>query len=380
MNEVNTVYNFSSTGMLQQVLKPLRKLQEDLTLEKIMPDGRVFEPVKVFEEGEYVTSSRNGKLVKFKATKERMETWVKNAYRDVPFNIDHQKESISEIGWLRAASSNTYVDMDPNTGKYALYTQPEFTQAAFDNYISRGRYRDFSLEIDPDNECITGIALTNYPRLKTLTQMSELADMDVDNRDIVVDAKDAATDVVIIPQPVETETVKEETMTDELKAQVEQEIKASVEAQLKSEMEAKYAAEFSIMKQELEAMKLAKQQEQANALRAAKVLEMTKKVDRLILDEDGKSVLPAGVKDKAIELFCHLADQDEVLVFSEGTETKVSATDLLVDILEAQAKFSEVMQNSPLSNGTVIDPKLDEDVRPGVADALRKIYQRQIQQ
>lgn len=381
MDTTNTIYNFNATGMLQQVLKPLRKLQEDTTLEKIMPDGKVFEPIKVFEEGEYVTSSRNGKLVKFKATKERMEKWVKNAYRDVPFNLDHQKESISEIGWLRAASSKTYVDVDPATGKHALYTQPEFTQAAYDNFIARGRYRDFSLEIDPDSECITGIALTNYPRLKTLTQMSELADLDNPHTEVpTVAVVEEETTTETVEQPLES-TKEETTMTDEMKAQLELELKEKLEAELKAE----YDAKFSSIQAELETMRKAKEVEEANAKRAALVLEMSKKVDKLILSDDGKSILPAGIKDKAVELFCHIADADEVVMFSttadgEQEEVKVSATDLLLEILEAQAKFSTVMQDSPLSNGTRIDPNLDEDTRPGVSEALRKIYQRQVVQ
>lgn len=367
MSDVNPVYNFSKTGDFHQVLKPLRKLNEDTVIEKIMPDGKVFEPIKVFEEGEYVTSSRNGKMVKFKATKERMEKWVSNAYRDVPFNLDHQKESISEIGWLRSASSNTYVSKDETTGKYALYTQPEFTQEAYDKYIARGRYRDVSLEIDPDNDYITGIALTNYPRLKTLTQMSELADLDKPMSSTEDHKPTTVIEVEIIPEDVKMSVNPEE-------------LKAQIEADLKTQ----YEAEFSTLRAELEALKVAKAKEEENAKRSALILEMSKKVDKLVLSDEGQSIIPAGVRKQAIELFCHLADQDEVVLFSEtGEETKASAIDLLTEILEAQVKFSEVMNRSPLNNNTDVSRKVNaaaDDERPGVADALRKIYQKAVVQ
>lgn len=369
MNDINPVYNFSKTGDFHQNLKSLKKLNEDIVTEKIMPDGKVFEPIKVFEEGEYVTSSRNGKMVKFKATKERMEKWVTNSYRDVPFNLDHQKESISEIGWLRTASGNTYVDIDEKTGKYALYTQPEFTQEAYDKYIARARYRDVSLEIDPDNDFITGIALTNYPRLKTLTQMSELSDLDrpASVQDDGTATKPTTVVVEIVQKDVE---MTEPVITEDIK---------TAEVDLK----AQYEAEFSVLRAEIAALKEAKEKAAADALRNATILEMSKKVDKLILSEDGKSIIPAGVRAQAIELFCHLADKDEVVLFSEtGDEVKTSATDLLTQILEAQVKFSEVMQRSPLDNGTNIDAKLDADEgeRPGVAEALRKIYQKAVVQ
>lgn len=364
-DDINLVYNFSKTGNLNQELKSLKKLNEDITTEKIMPDGKVFDPIKVFEEGEYVTASRNGKMVKFKATKERMEKWVSNSYRDVPFNLDHQKESISEIGWLRTASGNTYVGIDEKTGKYALYTQPEFTQEAYDKYIARARYRDVSLEIDPDNDYITGIALTNYPRLKTLTQMSELSDLDRPTQD-----SQPTTVVVEIVQ--KDEKMPETEIVEVVKTEdVEQKLKAQ------------YEAEFSVLREEIAALKLAKAKEEENAKRSAMILEMSKKVDKLILGEDGTSVIPTGVRAQAIELFCHLADKDEVVLFSEtGDEIKTSATDLLTQILEAQVKFSEVMQRSPLDNGTNIEAKVDADEgeRPGVADALRKIYQKAVVQ
>ena len=391
---------------LKEVSRPIVALQEDTLSTKLMPDGRVFKPIKVFTEGTYVSTTRSGKPIELVVTKERMERWVKNTIRDIPFNFDHKREpGPNNLGWLRTRTGQAYVAPDPETGKYALYAQPEFTEQLY-SLISNGRYRDVSLEIDTQDDVLVGIAVTNYPRVKTLTQMSEIlpeeevkkqeAD-EIKNLNIdmsfkawvsnfseedeeafkikvqealsTVSTEMKASDAVeVIDSTTEivdnAEKVKEDIVTDQERLELEAKL-AEMEAKF-SELQAKAAM--------LEAEKAANERK---AKRAQLVLDMSQKADKLILSEKGESFIPAGSREDVIELFCYLAEHNDDVLFSDmGEEKQINPVDLFERILSSIAKFSDVMTRTEHTQRVNVSDETQEDER--IREQLRALYANKI--
>lgn len=393
MDDLNLMFS-AINGGYQEFSASVKNLNEDGNTEKIMPDGKVLQPIKVFKEGTYASITRSGKPIQLVVTKERMEKWLANTRRDVPFNEDHNRiAGPNNLGWLRVRTGAAYVAMDPEDGKWALYAQPELTENLY-GMVKNGRYRDVSLEIDTSDDLLVGIAVTNYPRVKTLTQMSELAPehdpkaMPDSVNERVVEAlfnNDSFVnklEAVFSKSPTikTTEEVKENKVDIEaVKAEFEAKL-AAMQTSLDAAQKDKDAELKKIQAQaeaaQVELDKLRKEKELAEwqAKRAKTILGFSEKVDKLVLNEKGESVIPAGLRDDVVELFAFLSDHNEQALFSELEEDKqVSPVDLLERIFTGLAKFHDVMTRTPADNGAApIDPEADVD--NGYADTLRNLF------
>lgn len=370
------------------------KLKENDATSRIMPDGKVLEPIKVFKEGKYASVTRSGKPIELVVTKERMEKWLANTRRDVPFNEDHNRiAGPNNLGWLRIRSGSSYVAMDPEDGKWALYAQPELTENLY-GLVSNGRYRDVSLEIDTADDLIVGIAVTNYPRVKTLTQMSELAP-EHDTKamptsiNVIVDALFSEETFVNKLESVLTknQVIKDKPKENLMDLEVIKAEFATQLADLKASMEANQDAknkELEVIKAQAESAqaeleKLRKEKEAAEwqAKRARTILGFSEMVDKMILNDKGETLIPPAVRDDVIELFCHLADSNEVLLFSELEEEKqVTPVALLERVLSNIAKFSDIMSRTvPKGNGAA-DVEDDKPADDGYGETLRELFRR----
>lgn len=260
----------------------------DDTLTPHLTGARVLAPVMVFKEGDYVTLRRNGIAVPFKADKDRMERWLQNTVRDSAINYDHHRtEGPNETGWLRIATGKSYVAPDPRDGKMALWAQPELGEQAL-NFVQTGQYRDMSIEIDPETESIVGLALTNHPKVKNITQFSE-------------------GEHVTVPK---TEPDKTETP-----AAV---IDPVAFADLQTRLEAAEAA-LSAERARREAEVALAEADAAKARLDARKAEFSDWVQtNLIKDADGLSAVPVGAKDQLVELMLFMDGAgSDVLLFSE---------------------------------------------------------------
>lgn len=395
---------------LREVSRPIVALQEDTLSPKLMPDGRVFKPIKVFTEGTYVSTTRSGKPIELVVTKERMEKWVKNTLRDIPFNFDHKREpGPNNLGWLRTRTGQAYVAPDPETGKYALYAQPEFTEQLY-SLVSNGRYRDVSLEIDTSDDVLVGIAVTNYPRVKTLTQMSEILpeeevkkqeaeemkeiekiekmekiknlNIDMSFKELVSNFSEEDEEAFKLKVQEALGTVSTEGVdsTIEVVDNAEEVKEDIVTEQERLEMEAKLAemeAKFSELQAKAAMLEAEKAANERKAKRAQLVLDMSQKADKLILSEKGESFIPAGSREDVIELFCYLAEHNDEVLFSDmGEEKQINPVDLFERILSSIARFSDVMTRTEHTQRVNVNAETQEDER--IREQLRAMYANKI--
>lgn len=158
-------------------------------------------------------------------------------------------------------------------------------------------------------------------------------------------------------------------------------------AELKGTMESAQAVkdeELKTIKAQAEAAqteleKLRKEKELAEwqAKRAKTILGFSEMVDKMILNEKGETLIPPAIREDVVELFCHLADNNEVALFSDLEEDKqVTPVALLERILTSIAKFSDIMTRTvPVGNGAAdIDP--EKEVDSGYGDTLRDLFRR----
>ena len=391
MDDLNILFSSLGTGF-KETIKPLRSLEIDDSKPTLMPDGKLLQPIKVFSEGEYASITRSGKPVKLVVTKERMEKWLSNTRRDVPFNEDHNRVAgPNNFGWLRVRTGSAYVAMDPEDGKWALYAQPELTESLY-SMVKNGRYRDVSLEIDTTDDLLVGIAVTNYPRVKTLTQMSELAaehdpkampanvneqvvNLLFDNTNFVNKLEAIFSKTVIKNKPEEN-LMDLETMKAEFEAKLA-EMQLQVESVNKSKDEELAAVKAQAEAVQAELLKIQKEKELAEwqAKRAKTILGFSEKVSNLVLNDKGESMIPAGIQDDVVELFAFLADRNEELLFSELEEEKqVNPVDLFERILTGVAKFNDIMHKTPTTNGAA-DIEVDEPATD-YGDTLRALFRK----
>lgn len=364
MEDINILFSNLSDGF-QETIKPIRSLDLDTSNATLMPDGKLLRPIKVFSEGEYASITRSGKPVKLVVTKERMEKWLQNTRRDVPFNEDHTRVAgPNNLGWLRVRTGSAYVAIDPEDGKWGLYAQPELTENLY-NQVQSGRYRDVSLEIDTAEDLLVGIAVTNYPRVKTLTQMSELAEepKPTNNVNVVVDTlfgNDnfiSKLEAIFGDQAIKNKTQENTMDLETMKADFEAKL-AAMQTQLDETEKAKEAELATIKAQAEEAQaelaRITKEKELAEwqAHRAKTILGFSEKVSSLVLNEKGESLIPAGVQEDVVELFAFLADHNEQALFSDlDAEKQINPVDLFERIVTSIAKFNDIMYKVPALNG-----------------------------
>lgn len=319
-----------------------KAIRFDESIPPQLEGAKVLSPVMVFKEGDYVTLRRNGTPVPFKADRNRMEAWLRNTLRDSPVNYDHKRtDGPNTTGWLRVSTGNAYLETDPRDGKLALWAQPELGEEAL-GHVQAGRYRDMSIEIDPQTETIVGLALTNYPRVKNITQFSEGEDMPVDE----TPKTEPVVETTEVPAGPSTEEF------NELKG-----LLAEAQALLKQQAE-KAAADLAAA--EAEAAKLRKE---------AQTAEFSEWVQsNLILDADGNSAIPVAKKDAVVELMLFAANADEgTMLFSE-TENAASPLDTLKDLLGAITKTQLVGEAAPAG----LAPKVPEAEAFGLVEYVKR--------
>lgn len=303
--------------------------------------ARVLAPVMVFKEGDYVTLKRNGTPVPFKADKARMEKWLQNTVRDSAVNYDHvTKPGPNTTGWLRVATGKSYLAPDPRDGKLALWSQPELGEEAL-NHVENGRYRDMSIEIDPLTESIVGLALTNHPKVKNITQFSETGEQVPEDTNA--------------PVPV--------TLPPEVQAQfseMAEQVRTLTAALAKSEQE---KADQVAAAQAIAAEEAAK----------ARKAEFSDWVNQnLVKDAEGKSAIPVGLAPQIVELmvFADQAGQDVVL-FSD-TEQATSPADLVKTIFSSLDRAEIIGSATPADMGLGAPDVEQEDTGFGLVDYVKK--------
>jgi len=316
------LFDFNEDGQAQQVTLPA-KFPVDESVEPLFAGNLVSKPLAIAKEGTYVKLFNDGRKVvakKIRITKADLEAMVANAKRDVPLNLDHFQGGPNEYGWVRAKTLPMRVEKDAD-GRAALYAQVEVTPLSAE-LVEKGKYRDFSPELDLMQKRLRGLAFTNYPVMQEIHQFS----------DEVVDSQ---------PDFSEEPVVDIEAMKAELVAQLQAEFSeklSALEAQVAAEREARLAAE-----------------REATTHRLA--LEFSDRVNKLIKDEEGKSrILPAQA-EAVLNLYLFAAQHEEsVIEFGEGEQAKsVSPVTLLDEVFSALPAIKLLGQE--VDEGVSVEPE-----------------------
>ena len=341
---------------VESLLPITKNIDFDDTLTPHLAGAKVLAPVMIFKEGDYVTLRSDGKKVPFRADRARMERWLQNTMRDSAVNYDHNRTTgPNEVGWLRVVSGKTFLKEDPRDGKLALWAQPELGPEAL-NYVQTGKYRDMSIEIDPETESIVGLGLTNHPKVKNITQFSEIGDP-------APAGTDGGNVTTPNPDPNPAPLTKEQLL-------------AALPEELRN-MFSELQSAVSTLQADKEAAELARQQAEdarvaaeALAARESARAEFSDWVQNtLILDGEGKTAVPVALKDDIVELMAVFAEQgDGKLMLFSDSDKQISALDLFKQVFSALPRVQLIGEAAP---GGIQPTGQDEVQSFGLVDAVK---------
>ncbi|GAA5500467.1 hypothetical protein Dxin01_00188 [Deinococcus xinjiangensis] len=181
-NLLFSVVQYGEEASATEALFSFVSFEPSSTVKPRFPENAVGKAIPVMTEGKfYVRQGDKYREVNFGA--EDIKRLASKQPRDVPFNYDHKRASGEEgvKGWLRfgrdgeSGQDLSYVgEITARDGSKltALFATPELSQEA-QNLITRGIYRDVSVEYRSLDDVLTGCALTSYPVMRNL-QFSEL--------------------------------------------------------------------------------------------------------------------------------------------------------------------------------------------------------------
>ena len=295
-------------------------------------DGNIVsQPMAIAKEGTYFKAGYDdaGKTVlrKIVITAADLSDMAANVRRDVPLNAEHEKYGPNYYGWVRAKTAPVAVQQGED-GLMSLFAHVEVTLEAL-GLIEKGRFRDFSPELDLVQKRLTGLALTNYPVMQEIHQFSEVVEEPASLGASGTAQAPAQPDAIFSEAPM-TEAEKQTLMA---------ELRASVEAEFSTLLDGLTTA--------LEAEKTARVAAERSARVSKLTLEFSDKIAGLVKSKEGKAkLLPAGV-DAATALYVFCSEHAGATVtLGDETLSPAQLLDKVFESVPATKLFSQTADDS----------------------------------
>lgn len=322
-------------------------------------DGnQVIRPVPIMVEGTYHLFDRTqNKWREVKITENDIKDYFSNTPRDVAINYEHNRQGPVK-GWVRLKDTGHIGKVKTKQGeKFALFSALELLpETAAD--VTRGLFRDLSIELKNVSREVLGLALTGYPVMKDVQFYS--------NTPNTPDAHDAHD---VPAEPVNTPTEEHSNPT-----QPEENVDRNT-------VLADALQEFGLTPQDLPYLRDVirnAQQEQEKA----RLVTARDHVRQLVTNAEGHLTLAPGAIEAAAQLYAHASEQETLEFSVDGNSVNLAGlVDLVLQGVQAIQVFGEtpgtpieqIQAPEPVSTpAAAVDQDRVKAISAGIKDKLKR--------